>query len=264
MSNNFLEKILKYKKELLGQKRSFYESLRRKTQGQKFSRYHIFKEKISRPGQLNLIAEIKKASPSRGLIRKEFDVLALAKIYVNNHAVAISVVTEDKFFLGKLTYARQISENFDVPILIKDFIIDEVQIYEAFVNGASAILLIMAILDDVQFSHLYSVARSLDLDCLVEVHNEEELSRALRGGSDIIGINNRNLETFEVSLDVSRSLIPAVPKGKTIVVESGIKSHADIEEFYRLGANAVLIGEAFMEAPDVDEKIKEIMTGKIS
>ena len=259
MSADFLQNILAYKKTLLREKEAFYASLKKKIKDDKLSRYHIFKRAISRPGQINLIAEIKKASPSRGIICKNFDVLNIARTYVANDAVAISVLTEDKYFLGKYPYIRQVSEHFSVPVLTKDFIIDEVQIYEAFYCGASAILLIMAIVDDHALKHLMKVAHELDLDCLVEVHNEEELKRSLDAGAELIGINNRDLHTFEVNLDVGRNLIPKIPKDKVIVVESGIKTNADVKLFTQMGANAVLIGETFLAAEDLDKKIKEVM-----
>ncbi len=262
--NNFLDQIIEHKKDSLERKSAFYASLKKKTRGQKLTRYHIFKQSISRPGGINLIAEFKKASPSRGLIRASCDVLSVARVYVNNGAAAVSVLTEEKYFAGKISYLRQVSEHFDVPALMKDFIIDEVQIYEGFVNGASGILLIVALLDDARLEQLLEAARNLDMDCLVEVHNEEELERALRSQAEIIGINNRDLRSFKVDLDVSRRLIPLIPKDKVIVVESGIRTHDDIKRFEAAGAHAVLVGESFMDAPDIDAKMKEMMRGHAS
>ena len=261
MPADFLNKIIDYKKSLLVEKKAFYASLKKKIKDDKLSRYSIFKKAISAPGEIHLIAEIKKASPSKGLICKHFDVLQIAKTYVEGGAAAISVLTEDKFFLGKPMYTRKVCENFSIPVLTKDFIIDEVQIIETFYCGTSAILLIVAILTDEKLKHLMKVASDLDLDCLVEVHNETELKRAPDAGADIIGINNRDLRTFEVDLKVSERLIPKIPRGKVIVAESGLKTHQDIQALKDLGANAVLIGETFLQAPDIATKIKEVMHG---
>jgi len=262
VANDFLEKILEHKRFLLKEKKAFFQSLKDKIQTEKFSRYKLFKEAISSPGKIHLIAEIKKASPSQGLICQNFDVRQIAKIYVQNHASALSVLTEDKFFLGKIPYIRTVTENFSIPVLAKDFFIDEVQIYEAFSMGASAILLIVGILTDKELTHLLKTAIKLDLDCLVEIHDEGELQRALSAGAEIIGINNRNLHTFEVDLNVSRQIIPQIPKDKVIVVESGIKTHQEIQGLEKLGANAVLIGETFLKAPDIDQKVKEVFHGQ--
>ncbi|MBZ0165312.1 MAG: indole-3-glycerol phosphate synthase TrpC, partial [Candidatus Omnitrophica bacterium] len=205
------------------------------------------------------IAEIKKASPSLGVIREDFDLLQIAEIYREHHAAAISVLTEDKYFLGKPAYVKKVSEYVRLPVLMKDFFIDENQIYEALVHGASAILLIAAILDDTEMKTLMRKAEELDIDCLVEVHDEQELERVLGLGAQIIGINNRNLHTFEVTLETCRQLIPKIPSGKIIVAESGIKTHDDIRELHELGAHAALIGETFMRAADIGQKISDVM-----
>src|SRR3989338_4811863 len=260
MSDDFLTKILAYKRSLLKEKKAFFASLKKNLKNDKFSRYHIFKKAISKPGPINLIAEIKKASPSKGVIRENFDLLKIAKIYVDGGAAAISVLTEDKFFLGKIPYVRQISERFSIPVLMKDFIIDDAQVYEAFQFGASAVLLIAAILNDKELKHLTEVAAGLDLDCLIEVHDEKELQRALKAKADMIGINNRDLRTFKVDFKTSERLIPLIPKDKIIVAESGLKTHDEIKKLKELGAHAVLVGETFMQADDIAAKIREIMT----
>ena len=156
---------------------------------------------------------------------------------------------------------RQISERFSIPVLMKDFIIDEAQVYEAFQFGASAVLLIAAILNDKELKHLTEVAAGLDLDCLIEVHDEKELQRALKAKADMIGINNRDLRTFKVDFKTSERLIPLIPKDKIIVAESGLKTHDEIKKLKELGAHAVLVGETFMQADDIAAKIREIMTG---
>ncbi|HLF18038.1 MAG TPA: indole-3-glycerol phosphate synthase TrpC [Candidatus Omnitrophota bacterium] len=261
MAAEYLTKILEHKKKFIQENRSFYDTIKKRLEATTYNRYRLFKQKISQPNRINLIAEIKKASPSQGLIREDFDVMAIAKTYVAHHADAISVLTEDKYFLGKPAYVKQISDGFNVPVLTKDFIIDSGQLYEARYNGASAVLLIVAILTDKKFNEFYEEATKIDLDCLVEVHDEEELKRALAMDAEIIGINNRNLETFEVDLKTCEKLIPKIPKGKTIVAESGIQTHKDVEALKEMGAHAVLIGETFMRSKDIGKKIEEIMKG---
>jgi indole-3-glycerol phosphate synthase len=262
MTTNFLQEIISYKKDLIAQKRFFLDSLKTKIQGEKHTRYHIFQKAIEQPGELHLIAEIKKASPSQGVIRSAFSVLDLARTYAKEGACAISVLTEDKYFLGKPPYVRDVSDHVGLPVLTKDFIISDEQIYETFAFGSSAILLIVAILEDKELKSLMSVAHTLDMDCLVEVHSEDELARAMDCGANIIGVNNRNLKTLEVDLKISEKLIPRIPKGKIIVAESGIRNKADVDMIKGLGAHAVLIGETFLRAKDVGAKVREVMHGK--
>ncbi len=262
MKADFLHAIIEEKKKLLHERHHYLSSIKEKLSKDKYTSYHLFKRQITKPGQINLIAEIKKASPSKGMLREEFDILEIAKIYVENHAAAISVLTEEKHFLGKPIYVKKVSDNFAVPVLAKDFFIDEGQIYEARFNGASAILLIVAILKDEELKRLMRVATNLDLDCLVEVHTKDELKRALDIGAEIIGINNRDLVTFNVDLKTSEQLIAQIPKDKVIVVESGIQSHKDVAKFQAMGAHAVLIGETFMRENNIANKIKEVMYGK--
>lgn len=259
MSNDFLTQILQYKHQLLAEKRSYYEGLKKNVDTASHSRYEIFKKAISKHGSLNLIAEVKKASPSRGVIREDFDALKIAKTYVKNHAAAISVLTEDKYFLGKPSYLRDISDEVNVPTLMKDFIVHEHQVYEAFVCGASAILLIVALLKDRQITALMQAAHRLGMDCLVEVHNAEELNRALELDAEIIGINNRNLKTLLVDKNTCLNLVPKIPLGKIIVAESGLENREDLASLKKLGVHAVLIGETFMKAEDIGAKVRELM-----
>mgnify|MGYP000991499067 FL=1 len=228
---------------------------------EKHTRYRVFEKAISVPGELHLIAEIKKASPSQGVISAAFSVLGLAAAYKDAGAAAISVLTEDQYFLGKPPYVRDVSDHVGLPVLTKDFFISVEQIYETFAFGSSAILLIVAILTDKELRSFMAVADTLDMDCLVEVHDEEELKRAVDCGAKIIGVNNRNLKTFDVDLKTSEELIPRIPKGHVIVVESGIKNKADINRIKDLGAHAVLIGETFLRASDVRAKVREVMHG---
>ncbi len=259
--NEYLKKIIDYKKGLVHGKIIFYSSLKEKFEKNEYSSYAIFKKQISVPNQINLIAEIKKASPSRGLIREEFDLLSIAETYSNNQAAAISVLTEDKYFLGRPAFVKKVTDKYHVPVLAKDFFIHEGQIYEARFNGASAILLIVAILDDHTLKTLMEVSQRLDVDCLVEVHTKEELHRALECGAEIIGVNNRDLNTFEVNIQACEEIIPHIPKGKVIVAESGISSNAEIKHLKSLGVNAVLIGETFMRTDDIGSKVRDMMAG---
>ncbi len=260
MSGDFLKTIADYKLELIKSKEAYYENLKKNTKPKTaHRRYEVFKKAISRPGQINLIAEIKKASPSAGLIREDFDVARIAKTYVEHKAAAISVLTEDKYFLGKFAYLKRVNDEFNVPTLMKDFIIHEYQIYEGAFYGASAVLLIVAMLSDSQLKEFMEVAYSFGLDCLVEVHDEAEIERALEADAEIIGVNNRNLKTLKVDMGNCQKMIACIPKGKIIVAESGLKTQDDIKRVKEAGAHAVLIGETFMRADDIGAKIKEIM-----
>lgn len=262
MTGDFLKDILEHKRRLLDAKKVFLSNVQEKLEKETYQRYKVFKQKISQPGQMNLIAEIKKASPSKGILREDFDITAIAKIYTENGAAAMSILTEEKYFLGRPDYIKKIMDTVQVPILMKDFFIKKEQIFEARYLGASAVLLIAAILEDSKLKELYDVASALDLDCLVEVHNEQECERALDCGVEIIGINNRDLQTFEIDMKICEQLIPKIPKDKIIVAESGIHSHEDIKMLQALGAHAVLIGETFMKARDMGSKMKDVMHGQ--
>lgn len=218
-----------------------------------------FKAKIGEPGRINLIAEVKKASPSRGVIREDFDPVEIARIYEESGADALSILTDGPFFKGRLSYIDDVRKEVRLPILRKDFIIDEYQIYQSAYAGADAILLLSGILSKEELRRFLSLAAELDLDCLVEAHTAEELAKVLEVDPEIIGINNRDLQTFKVDLGTTRRLIGMIPKGKVIVSESGIRSHQDVEALKRLGVNAVLIGEAFMESEDIEAKVREVM-----
>ena len=207
-----------------------------------------FEAALQKPDHLALIAEVKKASPSAGVIVEDFAPVEIAKNYARAGAEAISVLTDEQFFQGRLEYLAQIRGEVGVPLLRKDFILDEVQITEAAAAGADAILLIVAALDDEQLSRLLDAAALYQMDALVEVHTLAELDRALETDARIIGINNRNLTTFEVDLSVTEELSEQVPPGIVLVSESGIKTAEDIARVRACGVNAVLIGEALMRA----------------
>jgi indole-3-glycerol phosphate synthase len=216
-----------------------------------------FSEALVRPG-LSLIAEFKRRSPSRGDIAAEADVATQVGAYERGGAAALSVLTDEPHFGGSLEDLRAARAACGMPIIRKDFIVDSYQLYEAAVNGADAVLLIVRALDDEDLRHLYEEARALDLDCLVEVHDAGELERALESGAEVIGINNRNLDEQTVDIATTFELMPDVPAGKTVVAESGISGREELEELDRVGVDAVLIGGALMAAPDPEAKTREL------
>ena len=210
-----------------------------------------FKAALASPERLSVISEVKKASPSKGLIQPDFDPVRTAKEYEASGADAVSCLTEEHYFQGSSEYFKAIRKEINLPMIRKDFIIDEYQIYEARLMGADAILLIAAILDDVELQYFKAIANSLDMDILAETHDESELERVLALDFDIIGINNRNLKTFEVTLDTTARLAGMIPSGKVIVSESGIRDNADMKTVRRYGADAVLIGETLMRSGNI-------------
>ena len=220
-----------------------------------------FKAAISTPGQINLIAEVKKASPSKGIIREDFDPIAIAQIYQSSGASAISVLTDERFFQGSLSYLTTICETTSIPLLRKDFIIDEYQIYQARAAGADAILLIASILDFRTMQTLLKIAHSLDLDCLVEVHTESELKKVLDTDAQIVGINNRDLRTFQTNLNTTVQLRKLIPQDKVVVSESGIHFRQDVKLLQECGIYAILVGESLMRSADINAKVKELMEG---
>ncbi len=205
-----------------------------------------------------LIAEVKRASPSRGLLCPEFDPVKLAKTYAANGAAAVSVLTEENYFQGSLDHLAAIKKEVALPLLRKDFIFDPYQVYESRAYGADALLLIVAILGQGQLGELLSLSRKLGMDCLVEVHNEAEVARALDAGAEVIGINNRDLKTFKIDIKTTRRLRPLIPAGYTVVSESGIRSGEDVAELKQWGINAILVGETLVTADDIPSKMREI------
>lgn len=214
-----------------------------------------FKEALKREG-LSVIAEVKKASPSKGMIAEDFRPVETAVSYEKYGAAAISCLTEEFYFKGGSKYFADIRERVQIPMLRKDFIFDEYQIYEAKVLGADAILLIAAILDQNQLRKFYDLAASLGMDCLVEVHNEEELNKAVACGCEILGINHRDLKTFEIDLEITSRLAAKIPYEAVLVSESGMKQPADVLRVREQGADAVLIGEMLMRSGNLKETLK--------
>ena len=211
-------------------------------------------------GRAAVIAEVKKASPSKGVIRADFDPEQIARAYADAGAVCLSVLTDEKFFQGSDTHLQQARSATDVPVLRKDFIIDPYQVYEAKAIGADCILLIVAALDDLRLQELAATAAAIGLDVLVEVHNREELERGLLLRTPLIGINNRNLHTFETSLETTLGLLPDVFHDRTVVTESGIHSRADIELMRSRDVHTFLIGEALLRADDPGAQLRALIS----
>jgi indole-3-glycerol phosphate synthase len=219
-----------------------------------------FRGAISRgKGPIRLIAEIKQASPSRGAIRRDFDLLAIARIYEEKKVDAISVLTEEDFFSGDLEFIPSVRQAVTRPVLRKDFIFDEYQIYESRAYGADAILLIASLLDMTMAGEYLHLCSELGLSVLFEVHGSDELEKALRLNADIIGINNRDLETLTVDLETTFVLRKEIPPDRTVVSESGIRTRGDIIRLQDAGLDAVLIGTSLMESQDISRKIDELM-----
>lgn len=218
-----------------------------------------FRAALERGTGLNIIAEVKKASPSAGVLRADFDPVAIARIYEQHGAACLSVLTDGPFFQGSLAYLSAIREVVAVPLLRKDFLIDPYQVLEARVAGADAILLIAEILDDPTLACLLREAWMFGMQALVEIHDASNIVRVVRAGARLIGINNRNLRTFETKLEHTLALLPRMPPHVCVVSESGIHTRADIERLQTAGAHAALIGETLMRAPDIGAKLQELL-----
>jgi indole-3-glycerol phosphate synthase len=210
--------------------------------------------------QTAIIAEVKKASPSKGIIRADFEPVAIAKAYQENGAACLSVLTDEKYFMGKNEYLSAIRKAIDLPILRKDFIVDSYQILESKQIGADCILLIMAMLDEKQAIDLEQAAIEIGLAVLIEIHDEEDLRKALNLKSRLIGINNRNLKTFEISLQISKDLAPKIPADKIIICESGIFTKDDISQMQKIGINSFLIGESLMRGQDIGLALRNLVS----
>ncbi len=253
---NILSLILENKKKRI-------EILRKNREGllsliKKAPKIRPFKSSIKREGKISLIAELKQASPSAGILRKDFFLKDVVRSFIESKVNAISVLTEEDFFLGKISYIEEVNKIANIPILRKDFIIDESQVLESRAAGADAILLIARLLDNERLLRLYSLAKDLGMDIVVEVHTQKELRRVLSLPFDIIGINNRNLDTLTIDLNTTAKLAPFISKDIAIISESGISELKDILWLKGLGIDAVLVGEVIMKSEDVNSKIKEL------
>lgn len=251
--SDILNKIVAVKREEVaaGLKRKNLQAMRADAESRVLTRDFLgaMRAKIA-TGQSAVIAEIKKASPSKGVLRPEFIPADIAQSYAQEGAACLSVLTDRQFFQGSNDFLKQARASCDLPALRKDFMVDAYQVYESRVIGADCVLLIAACLDDAQMADLEAIARSLDMAVLVEVHDRAELDRALKLKTPLVGINNRNLRTFEVSLETTLDLVHAVPADRLLVTESGIVSPEDVKRMRDAQVHAFLVGEAFMRAAD--------------
>ncbi len=261
---DILKKILRRKEEEIAARRARLglDELRRRVGAADAPRGFLraLRARIG-AGEAAVIAEVKKASPSKGVLREDFDPAAIAASYEKGGAACLSVLTDQDFFQGADAYLRQARAACALPVLRKDFTIDPYQVVEARALGADCILLIVAALDDARLAELLALATELGLDALVEVHDAAELERALALPAPLIGVNNRNLRTFETSLDTTLELLPRLPPDRLLVTESGIHSRDDVRHLREHGVHAFLVGEAFMKAEDPGEKLRELFAG---
>lgn len=256
---NKLDEIIAFKKEELAQaKRQRPIAELEKLLGRRVPA-RDFRAAIQRPGALSLIAEFKRASPSAGPIRAGADAVSVAKEYAKAGTQAISVLTDQKFFSGTLDDLRSVKEAVPLPVLRKDFLLEEYAVAESAAAGADAVLLIAAALPRPALKRLIELARNLSLEALVEVHTERQLGEALEAGAEVIGVNNRNLATLQVDLKTTERLFQRIPPGKARVSESGLRCRADVELVRSHGADAVLIGEELMGSADIGPRIRELM-----
>jgi indole-3-glycerol phosphate synthase len=266
MSRNFLSKILAQKREAVARMKAQSSSDRLRERALEIRKtaapHRFFQALKSESLRLKIIAEFKRKSPSAGIIRDDRSAEEVARGYERGGACAISVLTDEAYFGGSIADLRAVRSATDLPILRKDFIIDPIQIYETAVAGADAVLLIVAALDDAVLGDLREVAEDqLGLDALVEVHRSEELHRALNAGAKIIGVNNRNLQTFQVSLKTSERLIAEAPHDRIMVSESGLQSAEALHHLHNLGFHGFLIGETLMRATDPEKALRDLITG---
>jgi indole-3-glycerol phosphate synthase len=255
---SLLHKIVTYKKEELERRKKEVPLAYLKELARTADKISNFRAALRPSAHIHLIAEVKKASPSQGVIRADFNPVEIAKIYEESGADAISVLTDRHFFQGDLEYLKQIHETVHLPLLRKDFIFDSYQIYEAKAFGASAILLIVALLEENQLKDFLALAEDLALDCLVEIHTRGELDRVLPLEAPILGINNRDLNTFHTDLATTFTLLPHIPQDRIIVSESGIHRREDVLALKAAGVHGILVGESLMKSPDIRTKIKEL------
>ena len=261
--SDILERIVEFKRKEVSELKqdNNYADLKQLAFQKEKPRGFFKKLTLSSKNRFGLIAEIKKASPSKGIIRKDFFPEQIALDYQKSGASCISVLTDKHFFMGHNSYLTKVKLTIDLPVLRKDFIVDPIQIYESRVIGADCILLITACLTDHELQDYYNIAKSLEMDVLIEIHNEEELNRALKLKPLMIGINNRNLKTMKVSLNTSKELIKNIPDEILVVSESGFKTHYDLKLMEDNGINCFLIGESFMNKTDIQKSVKNILTG---
>lgn len=254
------EIIAKKRRDLEELKRRFpLHRLREAAEVKKKDRENLFKKAISRKKEFNLICELKKASPSEGVIREDFQPLRLAQAFEHAGACAISVLTETHYFKGRPSYLKTVRQATHLPLLRKDFLFETYQIYETALLEADAFLLISSALTDKELKELISLGKEFGMEALVETHTEEDLKKAINAGAEIIGINNRDLKTLSVDVSRAKGLLRHIPKGSVPIVESGIKTHNDLMEYKSLGVNTFLVGSIIMKSENVVEKIQSLL-----
>ena len=257
------EIIIQRKKDLAELKERFpLTRLSQAVESQKRSETRSFQKAISNPKKINLICELKKASPSEGLLREDFQPLRIATHFEYAGAAAISVLTEPHYFKGRPSYLKTIRQVTKIPLLRKDFIFETYQLYESRLLEADAFLLIASILTEQEIKNLIQLGQKLEMDALVEVHNDEDLKKALSAGASIIGINNRDLRTFETDPFRAQNLLPHIPKNISVVIESGIKTHEEIMSYKSLGIHSFLIGTTLMKAENIIQTIENLLGHK--
>jgi indole-3-glycerol phosphate synthase len=256
--SSILDRIVSYKRQEIAAARQRVPDARLEERLQTATPTHDFRAALERASGMAIIAEVKKASPSAGLLRADFDPVAIALTYERHGAACISVLTDEPSFQGHLQHLSAVRSAVSLPLLRKDFILDRYQLLEARLAGADAVLLIAEILDEETLSRLLREASVLGLQALVELYDRANLPRVLDSGARLIGINNRNLHTFQTRLEHTLDLIPSLPSDVCLVSESGIRTRADIERLQAAGVRAVLIGETFMRAPDIGPKLREL------
>ena len=254
-----LDEIIAYKKEELAGTKRRTPPADMKARAADAGPARGFGRALDGQGEIRLIAEVKKASPSKGIIRQDFEPVAIAQAYAAAGAACLSVLTERRYFQGDLAYLARIRDAVGLPLLRKDFIVDEYQIYEARAAGADAILLIAACLERRQMEDYLGTAEEQGLDVLVESHTRAELDKALLAGASLVGINNRDLATFTVSLETTFSMLGDIPDDRTVVSESGIASRDDVRRLEQAGVDAVLVGESLMREQDIGGKVRELL-----
>jgi indole-3-glycerol phosphate synthase len=254
-----LDEIIAHKKEELTETKRALTFSDVKAKASNASPVRGFNKALSNSGEIRLIAEVKKASPSKGVIREDFDPVLIAKTYEGAGASCLSILTEQKYFQGSLAYLGDVRKAVNLPLLRKDFIIDEYQIFEARAAGADAILLIAACLERSRIEDYLGIAKQLGLDVLVESHTYKELDKVLLAGAQLVGINNRDLTTFRVDLQTTLDLLKDIPDDRMVVSESGIKDRADVVRLQQAGVDAILVGEGLMREQDIGMKVKELL-----
>lgn len=254
-----LDEIIAYKKQELAEAKRRVPVSELKAKAADAGPARGFAKALSQGKEIRLIAEVKKASPSQGVIREDFDPIDIAKTYARSGAHCLSVLTEKKYFQGKLEYLDEIRKAIALPLLRKDFIVEEYQIIEARAAGADAVLLIAACLDHHQIEDFIGIAKETGLDVLVESHTYKELDRALLAGAFLVGINNRDLQSFSVSVRTTLDLLKDIPEDRTVVSESGIRTREDVLQLQQAGVDAILVGESLMRETDIGKKVKELM-----